>query len=144
MGFRVVGVVAGLLALGIGVGLSACTSSSSADAGRDWCVPLLTVAPVTVQPGDTVTLRSEDRCDAPVPDGGWHVVATVPQADGPEVAFRSADSFDGSWSASVTLPRDFPVGDAVFGIADWDDAPCSDTSGSCAAASGSFTVRAAD
>ncbi|WP_420369099.1 hypothetical protein [Curtobacterium sp. L1-20] len=133
------GFVAIGLAVVVGAGaLSACTSSSG---GSGFCVPRLTVRPGTAHPGDTVTVSSSDVCDVPVPDRGWTVSVRQPLEDGREVTVRSADPFDGSWSTSVALPADFPVGETSVGIDNWDYSSCDDGA-SCAAASGDFRVRA--
>jgi hypothetical protein len=136
---RVRGFVAIGLAVVVGAGaLSACTSSPG---GGGFCVPQLTVRPGTAHPGDTVTVSSSDVCDVPVPDRGWTVSVRQPLEDGREVTVRSADPFDGSWSTSVALPADFPVGETSVGIDNWDYSSCDDGA-SCAAASGDFRVRA--
>lgn len=139
---RVRGFVAIGLAVVVGAGaLSACTSSSGGGEGARSCVPQLTVRPGTAHPGDTVTVSSSDVCDVPVPDRGWTVSVRQPLEDGREVTVRSADPFDGSWSTSVALPADFPVGETSVGIDNWDYSSCDDGA-SCAAASGVLRIRA--
>lgn len=133
------GVLAGVVVV-VAVGtVSGCTTSSVGD--RAGCVPRTDVSPRTAHPGDVVTLTTTDACDVPVPDDGWEVSAFAPVEGAQHTTVRSDEPLDGSWSASVTLPSDFPLGEATFGIENWDFSTCPDDA-SCAAPFGSFRVVA--
>ena len=98
------------------------------------------VDPKTVSPGGTITLRSDTTCDNEPPQEGW-VVTAAPVGNQKELATATThDRFDGSFRVTLTLPADFPAGDAYTGIDDWDYSFCSDN-GSCASATGDFTVE---
>ncbi len=133
----------GTAVFGVALGVSGCTSSSPPAA--DFCVPRITVEPAVVSPGETITMSSDTECDSAQPAGGWDViVAPVGQVER-GVNTTVTDDFDGTFSVTVAIPEDFPSGDAFAGIANWDYSPCDDTpgdtsAGSCASASGSFTV----
>jgi hypothetical protein len=137
--------IARALALVLALGLSGCVSSSPPPSS--WCVPRIIVEPAIVAPGESITLSSDTECDVSQPPGGWDViVAPIGQVEN-GVSTTVTDDFDGSFSVTVVIPEDFPSGDAFADIANWDYSPCDDTgvtsasSGSCASASGSFTVR---
>lgn len=90
-------------------------------------------------------MRSDTSCEVAPPSGGWSVL--VAPVGHPDQGVRTEvdDGFDGSFSVSVDIPLDFPPGEAFAAIDNWDYSPCDDTNsnnsaGSCAAASGSFTV----
>jgi len=119
---------------------------SSAPPSTSWCVPRIFVEPAVVSPGETITMSSDSSCDAPQPSGGWSVL--VAPVGHPDEGVRTAitDDFDGSFSVTVTIPLDFPTGEAFAAIDNWDYSPCDDTNSvggnaSCAGASGSFIVR---
>jgi hypothetical protein len=136
--------IARALALVLALGLSGCVSSSPPP--TSWCVPRIIVEPTVVSPGESITLSSDTECHVAQPPDGWEViVAPVGQVEN-GVSTTVTDDFDGSFSVTVVIPEDFASGDAFAGIANWDYSPCDDTNavgsaGSCAGASGSFTVR---
>lgn len=117
-------------------GLTACASPAPGDGG---CVPRLSVEPRSVHVGDTVTISTDDVCSVDVPDGGWRIEARASGADGARATARSAASFDGSWSARLVVPADFPVGDVSIGITNWDSSSCPDNA-SCAGPFAGVTV----
>lgn len=132
------------ISLALAVGVSGCVSSGPPPSS--WCVPRIIVEPVVASPGESITISSDTACDAAQPARGWHViVAPVGQTES-SINTTVTDDFDGSFSVTVAIPEDFPSGEAFAGIANWDYSACDDTnsvgsSGSCASASGSFTVR---
>lgn len=102
-------------------------------------VPLVRVTPATVHPGDTITVVSGDPCDIPIPGEGWLVVAGHVGDGGARVHVTSDDELDGLFRVELTLPDDFPIGEAYAGIGNWDYSTCPDNA-SCAGPTGSFTV----
>ncbi|MBD3942731.1 hypothetical protein IF188_13600 [Microbacterium sp. NEAU-LLC] len=119
--------------------LSGCSWSGVPAEG---CVPVIVVSPSTVAPGDMITLSSDTPCDVTMPDGGWSIaVAPVGAGDEPLALATTDAPFDGSFEVTVRLPTDFPEGDAFARVDNWDYSFCSGAgSGSCASASGDFTV----
>lgn len=122
-----------------GVALGSCSTSPPPAPG---CVPRVSVTPHEASPGDTITLRSDTVCSDPRPDDGWIVTAGHVGGEAVLVRTVSRDTFDGSFTAVVDLPEDFPVGEAFAGIANWDYSFCEGSgAGSCASATGDFIVR---
>lgn len=117
--------------------MSGCASSPAPRS--DLCVPQLKVAPSLPRPGDTITVTTKDHCDVDVPANGWLVVAAPVGELQAAVREVSRERIDGTFEMEVPLPSDFPAGEAFVRIENWDYSECSG-SGSCASASGSFTV----
>jgi hypothetical protein len=104
------------------------------------CVPRVHIEPAIVHPGGPITVVSTDKCNVKVPTGGWNVVAGHIGDGKALVREKSSGTFDGSFRAQLTLPGDFPLGDAYAGIKNWDYSTCAD-SGSCASPQGVFKVQ---
>jgi hypothetical protein len=104
------------------------------------CVPRMRIAPATIHPGDSITVESADSCNVKVPSKGWVVVAGHVGAGKTLVQVNRSDEFTGSFRVELTLPSDFPVGEAYAGVDNWDYSTCADT-GSCAGPMASFTVE---
>ena len=104
------------------------------------CVPRMNIAPATVHPGDSITVQSADRCKVEIPAVGWVVVAGHVGAGKALVEVKHSAEFNGSFRMELTLPSDFPVGEAYAGVDNWNYSTCAGT-GSCAAPMGSFTVE---
>lgn len=124
------------LLLAVPLGLTALVGCS---ASEPVCVPRLTVTPSQAHAGDTLTIESSDVCEVTVPRDGWRVVVSPTENRGPETAVTTLEAFDGSFSATVTLPDDIPEGDASAGVENWDYSTCDDTA-SCAGPYSGFTV----
>jgi hypothetical protein len=108
------------------------------------CVPRLTIEPAVAQPGSVIVVNSDTTCGDRVPDGGWIVTATSGDDDR-HVSIITTDSFNGSFSVDLSLPQDFPAGEATVRIENWDYSFCSGSgSGSCASASGDFMVATSE
>ena len=126
-----------VLALALGVpALGGCGALSGSS-----CLPRLSVEPSHASPGDTITVKSADTCDAPMPQGGWvigagHVGGGVDSL----VSVTTDQTFDGSFSVRLTLPESFPVGESFAGVKNWDYSNCGSAVESCASASGNFYV----
>lgn len=90
-------------------------------------------------PGGTVTISSQDTCETAPPADGWEVGAGH-VGDG-DLAFSvtTMETFDGSFEVELTLPADFPPGEAYAAVANWDIGDCNDTV-SCASPSDTFQV----
>ena len=125
-------IVVGIAALG------GCTMSSPAPSSG--CVPRITVEPKIASPGEMITLTSDTTCDTETPEGGWLVVAAPVGTQQSLVTVTTNGEFDGSFRVTIALPADFPEGTAYAGIGNWDYSFCSDN-GSCASATGDFTVE---
>jgi hypothetical protein len=121
----------------IGITMTACASPNPSEGG---CVPRMSVEPRSVHVGDTVTFSTDDVCRVDVPAGGWRIEAHLPGGDGARATVRSAERFDGSWSARVVVPADFPVGDVSIGITNWDYSSCP-ANASCAGPFADVTVE---
>ena len=104
------------------------------------CVPRMRIEPATVHPGDSITVQSADTCKVKIPVDGWVVVAGHVGAGKALVQVKRSAEFNGSFRVELTLPSDFPVGEAYAGVDNWDYSTCADT-GSCAGPMGSFTVE---
>lgn len=105
------------------------------------CVPRILVEPLHATPGQTITVTSDTTCDVSIPAGGWVVVAAhVGTASEVLATVTSEDTFDGSFSVQLTLSADFPTGEALAGVKNWDYSFCTDSNSSCAVADGSFYV----
>ncbi|MFG6475601.1 hypothetical protein ACFXP7_04360 [Microbacterium sp. P06] len=96
--------------------------------------------PRIASPGETITLSSDTACGNETPEGGWVVVAAPVGDQQAAVTVKTNVEFDGSFRVTIDLPADFPKGDAYAGIDNWDYSFCSDN-GSCASATGDFTVQ---
>lgn len=121
-----------------GVLFSGCTMSSPPPSSG--CVPRVMVEPKVAAPGGTITLTSDTTCDDEPPRGGWAVIAAPVGSPQALASVTTDDEFDGSFRVTITLPTDFPAGEAYAGIDNWDYSFCSDD-GSCASATGDFTVE---
>jgi len=122
--------------------LSGCVSAPpvSSPPADDYCVPRVTISPTEVRPGDTITVSVESGCEAPMPNGGWVVIAgPVGQLDLAVRTVTEAELVDG-FSATVELPASFPVGEGFAGLDGWDYSDCPDTA-SCASPTASFRVK---
>ena len=104
------------------------------------CVHRMRIAPATIHPGDSITVESADSCNVKVPSKGWVVVAGHVGAGKALVQVNRSDEFNGSFRVELTLPSDFPVGEAYAGVDNWDYSTCADP-GSCAGPIASFTVE---
>ncbi|MBD8584504.1 hypothetical protein IFT77_02015 [Frigoribacterium sp. CFBP 13729] len=51
----------------------------------------------------------------------------------------TTETFDGSFQVELTLPTEFPLGEACAAVTNWDLGDCDDT-GSCAGPSSTFQV----
>lgn len=98
------------------------------------------IEPATIHPGDSITVVSADKCNVKVPGSGWTVVAGHVGNGKALVQVKSSDKFDGSFRVELTLPADFPIGEAYAGVDNWDYSTCPDA-GSCASPMSSFTVK---
>ena len=122
--------------------VAAVTSGCASPPPDGWCVPRITVTPSLASPGESITLTSDTKCDAPLPRDGWVVSAAhVGDGDEPLVSLISQDEFDGDFTATLELPTNFPLGEASAGIENWNYSDCSGSSGSRASPSGGFTVE---
>jgi hypothetical protein len=115
------------------------TSATGGISGGN-CVPRVQIEPAIVHPGNSITVVSTDKCNVKVPGDGWTVVAGHIGDGKALVQGISSGTFDGSFRAKLTLPGDFPMGDAYAGIKNWDYSTCAD-SGSCASPQGDFNVQ---
>lgn len=116
--------------------VSACASSAFPEAK---CVPRVLITPSVAAPGEVITLTSDTECQATVPPGGWRIVAAHVGRE-PAVSVTTTERFDGDFEVTLTLPNDFPEGEAYAGVDNWDYSFCNDTNASCASATGDFTV----
>ncbi len=129
---------ASAVALVLSLSLYGCSTSAIPD--PTYCMPLVTVSPSSVHPGDTVTITVDDGCTMPTPEGGWELIAApVGQRDVAVTGSTEADLSAG-FTADLVVPADFPTGEAFAGIDNWDFSQCADTSGSCASPTGNFEV----
>jgi hypothetical protein len=117
------------------------TALAGCSAPAPACVPRMTVTPSPAHPGDTITLESSDVCEVTVPRDGWRIVVNPPGDSGPRIAATTSKTFDGSFSATVTLPHDIAPGDALAGVENWDYSTCDDRA-SCVGPFGDFTIVA--
>ena len=125
------------LAVVLLAGTAGCATGGRSAPGA--CVPRVEVSPKSAAPGETVTLSSEDIYETAPPANGWTVeVGHVGDGD-PVYSVTTVDTFDGLFRFELTLPRDFPTGEAYAGVADWDTSNCADN-GSCASPSVTFQV----
>ncbi len=126
-----------VLALALGVpALGGCGALSGSS-----CLPRISVEPSHASPGDTITVKSADKCDVKVPQGGWVIGAGHVGGGGDSLVSVTTDhSFDGSFSVRLTLPENFPVGESFAGVTNWDYSNCGSSVQSCAAANGNFYV----
>jgi len=107
------------------------------------CVPRVKVAPHQAHPGGRIKVWTNDRCRAPLPDGGWMIGAASDGAGpDPVVSVHVQPRADGRFSVTLELPADMAAGDAHAGIWNWDYSRCKDTNASCAGPMGSFRVAA--
>ena len=88
--------------------------------------------------GDHSQVRFHLRCRPPA--GGWRIIAAH-DGDDPAVSATTTERFDGDFRIALTLPSDFPEGEAYAGVENWDYSSCNGTNSSCAAAAGDFTVN---
>lgn len=131
--WAVLGLV-GLAALAL---LSGCVGRGEPPAGG--CVPRIMIEPAEVSAGETISITSDTACDDAAPSGGWVVGAGHIPGGEPLVSVVTDEQFDGSFELSLTLPADFPEGEAWAGVQNWDYSFCA-ANASCAAATGDFTV----
>jgi len=125
------------LAIVLLAGTAGCASDGGPDRGA--CVSRFAVSPERAAPGETVTLSSEDICETASPADGWTIdVGHVGDGD-PVFSVTTVETFDGLFRFELTLPPDFPAGEAYAGVADWDTNDCADN-GSCASPSATFHV----
>ncbi|MBA4248689.1 MAG: hypothetical protein C0444_10405 [Microbacterium sp.] len=116
--------------------LSGCVSTPPAE---EYCVPRVTISPVEVRPGDTITVTVESGCDVPMPAGGWVVIAgPVGQLDLAVRTVTEAELVNG-FAVTVELPADFPGSEGFAGLDYWDYSGCPDNA-SCASPVASFRV----
>jgi hypothetical protein len=113
--------------------------SPQAHLGDGPCVPRIEVSPVRAVPGGTVTISSEDTCDTAPPTDGWKVGAGRGGDGDPLSSVTTTETFDGSFQVELTLPTEFPLGEACAAVTNWDLGDCDDT-GSCAGPSSTFQV----
>jgi len=127
-----------VLALALGVpALGGCGALSGSG-----CVPRMSVEPSHASPGDTITVTSDDTCGVPIPQGGWAVGAGhVGGGVNLPVSVTSDRKFDGSFTVHLTLPDNFPLGEAFAGVNNWDYSSCTDANSSCAGPTGEFYVE---
>ena len=124
-------------------GLTGCTGSGPISVPQ--CLPpRLEVAPRVVAPGAQLTVSSASTsCDLGYEAGHTYTLTVVvPRHSSPETVVPVATN--GRFTATVTVPADFPAGDAAVVVhgSPYDD--CDDGGGgggSCAGYAGYFTIR---
>lgn len=128
--------IAVIAVVGMTLALTGCAANNI---GGGSCVPRMRIEPATIHPGDSITVASADKCNVKIPGEGWDVVAGHAGGGKALVHVKSSDPFDGSFRVELTLPHDFPVGQAYAGVDNWDYSTCPDAA-SCAGPMSSFTV----
>ncbi|AYG04153.1 hypothetical protein [Gryllotalpicola protaetiae] len=109
------------------------------------------VSPTPAAVGQTITITSGSaHCARDLPDGTGFEVTVVP-GDGSAARVSGTASVhrDGSFAISLTIPNDFPAGEASVLVGDGEYVPCHDAGAggsgdmrlvSCAAAETRFVV----
>lgn len=129
--------------LGVVVAFAALlTGCGTVEVGPQKCFPSrVHVAPGTAAPGETITVSSEAAdCDLGYREGHTYSVAVIaPHHRSPE----SVVPVDGAgrFSAELTIPADFPSGDAWVVVEGSPYDHCDDTHGSCAGYTTALTIR---
>lgn len=122
--------------------LTGCTGSGPISVPQ--CLPpQLEVAPSAVAPGAELTVSSASTsCDLGYEAGHTYTLTVVvPRHSSPETVVPVATN--GRFTATVTVPADFPPGDAAVIVhgSPYDDCDDGGGSGSCAGYAGYFTIR---
>jgi len=130
--------VTAALVLVVLAGTAACSSGGTQPENGP-CVPRIEVSPVKATPGGTITITSKDTCETAPPADGWKVGAGHVGDGDPTFSVTTMETFDGSFEVEMTLPADFPTGEAYAAVTNWDIGDCHDT-GSCASPSDTFQV----
>ena len=101
-----------VLALALGVpALGGCGALSGSS-----CVPRISVEPSHASPGDTITVKSADKCDVKVPQGGW-VIGAGHVGGGVESLVERDDRPNVRWLVlgATHAPRELPCGRILRG-----------------------------
>jgi hypothetical protein len=106
-------------------------SGRDADPASRWnCAPARpTVSPSPVVRGSSVTISSGSaHCAQPLPGGATFPIALSSDAS-PEARVEGQASVhpDGSFTATLAVPADFPIGSGRLAVSDWDYVVCDDT-----------------
>ncbi len=118
------------------------TGCGIVDVAPQKCFPSrVHVTPGAAAPGETITVSSEAAdCDLGYREGHTYSVAViVPHHRSPESVVPV--DVDGRFSSELTIPADFPSGDAWVVVAGSPYDQCDDTRGSCAGYGAGLTVR---
>ncbi|WP_348787407.1 hypothetical protein [Leifsonia sp. NPDC080035] len=139
-GRRPVAGMAAAVLLAVTAALSGCSDSGLITVRR--CLPSpLEVTPAVASPGTVLTVSSgAAACDLGYREGHTYTVEVLmPMHRSPQTTIRVGT--DGRFQAEVTVPADFPAGDAVVDVhgSPYDD--CDDGGGSCAGYAAYFTIR---